>query len=178
MATIDDPKNRVTAAQRRAGRCRLGHNLRAPGVLITGGHRFGCKLCAEDGKDRSLCRAGKHTRVKGTVRCDLCRQERDRARSWSVPAAVLPPVEVLDGAVCSPFTAWLFEPLVRHEREASERIAGAKVICAGCPVAELCLADGLKHNRLGVYGGVLLTTAHYRKEISKRVAQERLQQAS
>lgn len=59
---------------------------------------------------------------------------------------------------CSPHDPRLFDPIGRPEigDAALKRIAAAKTVCAGCPVANLCLSEARRNRDSGVRGGLYL----------------------
>lgn len=117
--------------------------------------------------------------MEGEPRCKACRSEREKkkraALSTVVPApdadllTDMPPVEVLDGAACSPATAELFDPISRPDQlkgnyqSTLKRVESAMDICYTCPVRLLCLADAYEHKRIGVFGGEYISPASHIK---------------
>jgi hypothetical protein len=129
------------------------------------------------------CRRGLHTIPAGVMGCRPCNAatkeareaEYKRTRREAVKLPYKPPPRVartdgrvpsyfkrgfapavvLDGAVCSPATADLFDPKDAAETRAAaaDRHAQAKALCRRCPVLEACLADALAQRRVGVWGG-------------------------
>lgn len=126
----------------------------------------------------SMCTSGRH-KMEGEPRCKACRSEREKAKRAALSTAVtpgtpdlltdMPPVEVLNGAVCAPEVARLFDPVTREEQHKDsylatvQRVDLAKRICSVCPVRLLCLADALEHRRIGVFGGQYLSPSTHVK---------------
>jgi hypothetical protein len=192
----DARPGRLLVADIRAGRCRSGHDLAGePGTVNVSGRSFcvACRILA-GGKPRlprannGLCASGRHP-YTGGGRCAPCNRLRDaearqrRAEEAAAELATakapvpkylirgLPSTEILDGAICTPAQAKLFEPISRADSdygqvetlaEAKARQAVAIAICQRCPVRALCEADGLRYTREGVYGGVSMSYRFHR----------------
>lgn len=192
----DARPGRLLVADIRAGVCQAGHDLAGEhGTVNISGRTFcvACRIVA-GGKPRAprvhngMCASGRHPH-DGKGRCRMCNRLRDseakqRARAAAeleqlaakAPVAKylirgLPSVDILDGAICTPAQAYLFEPISRADSdygqvetlaEAKERQEVAKSICARCPVRALCEADGLRYTREGVYGGVSMSYRFHR----------------
>ncbi|MFD8598394.1 WhiB family transcriptional regulator [Kitasatospora sp. NPDC059646] len=94
---------------------------------------------------------------------------------------VVPPAEGdLTGAACKGLDADLFFPEPDPDRpewecmfEFAER--RAKMICAGCPVRQLCLAGALERNEpAGIFGGLTADErAKLKRQAENRRARER-----
>lgn len=124
------------------------------------------------------CTSGKHPMVSGEPRCAACRSERDKARRAKIAHDIdtapllsdMPSKEILDGAVCGPATAKLFDPIKRDDQlkgayqATLQRVESAMDICYTCPVRSLCLADAYAHRRVGVFGGEYLSPASHSKQ--------------
>lgn len=129
--------------------CRRGLHVIPAGVM-------GCQPCntaTKAARDAEY----KRTRLEA-VKLPIKRPARITQTDGRIPVYLkhgFAPAEVLAGAVCSPATAELFDPKDADETraEAANRHAQAKALCRRCPVMEACLADALKHLRVGVWGG-------------------------
>lgn len=152
----------------RARPCRKGLHVIPAGVM-------GCQPCntatkeAREAEYKRTRREAAKKPMRGTPRKGISQPPR-------LPIGSIPPDEVLNGALCGPATAALFDPMERGDElrgPASERqrIAKAQAICATCPVWDLCRADAVANKRLGVYGGTYLSPKYYEKRRSQAVVQ-------
>jgi hypothetical protein len=82
----------------------------------------------------------------------------------------MPLAEILDGAVCSPEVADLFDVGAPKYAKADENVrhAAAKALCRRCPVADACFADAYAHRSMGVYGGRVLDQGFWSVDGRKR----------
>lgn len=130
------------------------------------------------------CRSGRHTIPANVMGCPDCERER-KAAAPKAPAVrpvggqrgvpveklaryfgTIPPDEVLDGAVCEPEFAYLFDPVEKQGRPTAgdrARLDTAREVCARCPVQEACLAYAIENQRYGVWGGTYLYPKYYEK---------------
>jgi len=135
---------------------------------------------------RVMCRKNLHPLPEerdkhGKRRCLECRIDSGYSSAGSTAdytTIPLPPDEVLDGAVCGPETATLFDPAdgrgapVRNAGDADAAIA----ICNRCSVRKLCLADAHQWARTGVWGGVYMNiNYHKRRNHNLRAVAEELE---
>jgi hypothetical protein len=174
--------SKTTAAERRAGYCRVGHALAEPGGtsrLVRSGNYYLCPDClavyrvAHPPRTQWLerpCGKNLHTIPAGVRRCAECTKARQNSPNPG-PGNVtggaaylrtpLPPAQVRANAACSPATAHLFDPAENSNglglaRAATPRVREAAAICADCPVAAECRDYGTRYGCSGVYGGVYL----------------------
>jgi hypothetical protein len=68
-----------------------------------------------------------------------------------------------DGASCLGFETNLF--FEKYEDEPGLRIA-VDSICASCPVAKICFANGVSGKEWGVWGGVYIESGEISKEFN------------
>ena len=167
---IASPGTRANVSGRvfcRACRAANGRGVPAPpksGLCKAGLHPF------RPGNRCAPCRS--ISRLAAAARAEVDRQLYQQGQVAKYLARGLPSFEILDGAACRPADAWLFEAISRAQDEDHFRVesmadgqarqARAIAICAGCPVRDLCKADGLKHTREGVYGGVAMSNRYHR----------------
>jgi hypothetical protein len=137
------------------------------------------------------CRSGRHTIPANVMGCPECGRERyanrppaDRPAGGTAHKGVpverlaryfgtIPPAEVLDGAVCEPEFAYLFDPVEKQGRPTTAdraRLDAARAVCAGCPVQAACLAYAIENQRYGVWGGTYLFPKYYEKLRKRDVA--------
>jgi hypothetical protein len=181
---------RTLKEHRHAGVCENGHLLIEPGAIV---NQTGYKLCracreswlAAHSTGPRMCRNKLHQLADDERRCGQCaaaaRQRTTAAQSlvkgYTYKRSKWPPDAVLNGAVCSPAKAKLFDP-VGYSVEPDEPpgndwngVARAQAICADCPVRALCFADAVENRRFGVWGGVYLSPKFYEKRRSEAVVQ-------
>lgn len=83
-----------------------------------------------------------------TARVKAFNGVRSGGRTWSLPELLKPPQWVQD-ALCAETDPDAFYP----DKGGSTR--AAKLVCAACPVRELCLSYALEHReRYGIWGGL------------------------
>lgn len=157
----------VRAVEVHNGQCDSGHPF--PEFLRKSGNGYYCGECRK--RTPKLCRRGLHTmprREPGDVSRRLCEPCKRASQMIGprVQSAPLPPDAVIEGAACSPSTASLFD--LGDSDKPSAGTGKALTICAGCPVRALCRDDAVRHSRVGVYGGVIMTKKWHK---DRRIAQ-------
>ena len=162
----------------RSGRCAAGHDLTVPGATSYQGHAYRCVPCWEAVRGPELCAKGLHARTPGQRNCPQCTKgEEPRAKDVSYLFVGLPPMDVLDGAVCDPSVAHLFDPVSQEDGKGAPKRSGhlpvdalaAMSLCERCPVRTACLADALEWRREGVWGGAYFTARWHQAASSARL---------
>jgi hypothetical protein len=122
---------------------------------LPAGHKGRCPECRKltSARNKVTYNAKKEAEAKA-AEARSAAELKELLTRYPVPSGA-----ILEGAVCRPDQAQLFDPITRDEQGAIgtraivDRLITARIICAGCPVREMCLADAVQNERSGVYGG-------------------------